>query len=104
MRQSPTFPLLCALVGLTVLAGCSSPHPHASPVWQPQGGTCSAGPAQSVVGQQATASVMEQARLRSGALMARILRPGQAVTKEFDAERLNLEVDAQGRIVAVRCG
>ena len=36
--------------------------------------------------------------------MARILRPGQAVTKEFDAERVNLEVDAQGRIVAVRCG
>ena len=104
MRQSPTFPLLCALVGLTVLAGCSSPRPHASPVWQPQGGTCSAGPAQSVVGQQATASVMEQARQRSGALMARILRPGQAVTKEVDAERLTLEVDAQGRIVAVRCG
>ncbi|HNM41681.1 MAG TPA: I78 family peptidase inhibitor, partial [Giesbergeria sp.] len=29
---------------------------------------------------------------------------GQMVTKEFDAQRLNLEVDANGRIVAVRCG
>lgn len=104
MRQPPAFLMLSTLAGLALLAGCSSPRPHASPVWQPQGGACSAGPAQTVVGQQATAPVMEQARQRSGALMARILRPGQAVTKEFDAERLNLEVDAQGRIVAVRCG
>ncbi len=36
--------------------------------------------------------------------MARILRPGQMVTKEYNAQRLNLEVDANGRIVAVRCG
>jgi hypothetical protein len=36
--------------------------------------------------------------------MVRILRPGQMVTKEFDPERLNLEVDAAGRIIAARCG
>jgi hypothetical protein len=35
--------------------------------------------------------------------MVRVLRPGQAVTMEFNAERLNLEVDATGRIVAARC-
>ena len=47
---------------------------------------------------------MESARARSGAQMARILRPGQMVTKEFNAQRLNLEVDGSGRIVAARCG
>ena len=47
---------------------------------------------------------MESARVRSGAHMARILRPGQMITKEFNAQRLNLEVDGSGRIVAVRCG
>lgn len=47
---------------------------------------------------------MESARARSGAQMARILRPGQMVTKEFDAQRRNLEVDGSGRIVAARCG
>jgi hypothetical protein len=36
--------------------------------------------------------------------MARILRPGQMITKEFNAQRLILEVDGSGRIVAVRCG
>lgn len=47
---------------------------------------------------------MESARVRSGAQMARILRPGQIITKEFDAQRLNLEVDGNGRIIAARCG
>ena len=65
---------------------------------------CNAQPAQSAVGKNSTASVMESARAKSGAQMARILRPGQMVTKEFDAQRLNLEVDGNGRIVAVRCG
>ena len=54
--------------------------------------------------QNSTASVVELARVRSGAQMARVLRPGQIITKEFNAQRLNLEVDANGRIVAVRCG
>ena len=56
------------------------------------------------MGQSSTASVVESARARSGARMVRILRPGQMVTKEFDTQRLNLEVDANGRILAVRCG
>ena len=41
---------------------------------------------------------------RTLAEVARVLRPGQVITKEFNAQRLNLEVDANGRIVAVRCG
>ncbi len=65
---------------------------------------CNAQPAQFAVGQSSTATVMESARVRSGAQMARILRPGQMITKEFNAQRLNLEVDGTGRIIAVRCG
>ena len=65
---------------------------------------CNAQPAKFAVGQSSTATVMESARVRSGAQMARILRPGQITTKEFNAQRLNLEVDATGRIIAVRCG
>lgn len=83
-------------------AGASStsgPAPAAAPVVQ-----CNAQPAQFAVGQNSTATVVESARARSGAQLARILRPGQIVTKEFDAQRLNLEVDSNGRILAVRCG
>lgn len=104
-----------ASLGMAALmAGCAShgPAPAAapSPTTQSQAQApapdmlCNAQPAQVAVGQSSTASVVESARARSGARMVRILRPGQMVTKEFDTQRLNLEVDANGRILAVRCG
>ena len=86
------------------LTGCATQAPATGPSVPPLRGTCNAQPAQSAVGKNSTAKVVEAARVSAGALMARIIRPGQMVTKEFDAERLNLEVDAAGRIVAVRCG
>lgn len=103
---------LALVVGLGVAAligGCAS-HGQAPAPTQPQAqapapeALCNAQPAQAAVGQSSTASVVESARARSGARMVRILRPGQMVTKEFDTQRLNLEVDANGRILAVRCG
>lgn len=105
---------ITSLLALAALSACSSYGPMGSaPGSRPGTSTpaqpapmalCNAQPAQFAVGQSSTASVMESARSRSGALMARVLRPGQMVTKEFDAQRLNLEVDATGRILAVRCG
>ena len=56
------------------------------------------------VGKTNTEHNVNEARKRSGAYMARVLRPGQVTTREFNAERLNLEVDATGRIIAARCG
>lgn len=92
------------LLACVLLAGCASPGPATGPTGAPLGGICNAAPAQSFVGQNSTAKVVEAARVSAGALMVRILRPGQMVTKEFDAQRLNLEVNAAGRIIAVRCG
>jgi hypothetical protein len=39
--------------------------------------------------------VIERATLVSGARTARIIRPGQAYTQEFNPDRLNIEVDAR---------
>lgn len=109
MRFLPTaFPLAT----LVLLAGCTSTGPFGSsgstPVagasTAPVGGVCDAQPAQSVIGQNSTAKVVEDARVKAGANMARVLHPGQMITKEYSTQRLNLEVDATGRIVAVRCG
>lgn len=111
MTNIPTQTL--GALALVVLSGCSG-YGQSTGVSQgpnTQGGAatapavvCNAQPAQSAVGQSSTASVMESARSKSGAKIARVLRPGQMVTKEFDAQRLNLEVDGNGRILAVRCG
>ncbi len=109
MRHSNFLSLLSAALGAALLAGCAglpSPQP-AAPQWQtpgPRGGTCDAAPAQKSLGKQSTASAIEQARVASGAAMARVLQPNQPVTREFNAERLNLVVDGNGRITAARCG
>lgn len=66
--------------------------------------TCDAGALQSQIGQKATQSVMEDLRSRSGAATARILRPGQLVTMEYNDTRLNLIVDDKDVMTAIRCG
>lgn len=65
---------------------------------------CDAQAAQWAVGKTNTEHNVNEARKRAGAYMVRVLNLGQAVTQEFNAERLNLEIDATGRIVAARCG
>lgn len=68
------------------------------------GKTCDAAALQSQIGQKATASVMEELRTRSGSSTARMLRPGQLVTMEYNATRLNLIVDDKDVMTAIRCG
>ncbi len=34
----------------------------------------------------------------------RLINPGEMVTMEFNPERLNIEIDKAGRVVAVTCG
>ena len=71
----------------------------------PTAGTaCNAQGAQFAIGKTPGASVVEEARQRSGSYMARVLRPGQVVTMEFNAQRLNLDLNAAGVITGVRCG
>ncbi len=113
-------PLAAVLCAAALLAGCATvapstpstpseqaPAPVVQPQWQtpgPRGGACDAAPAQGAIGQPATASVMEKARIAAGAAMARVLRPNQPATMEFNHERLNLILNDKGRIAAVRCG
>ncbi len=102
-----SLPTLTLAAVAALAAGCtttpsgtdsgSSPAPR--PVQR-----CDQAGAQWAVGKTNTEHNVNEARKRSGAYMARVLRPGQATTREFNAERLNLEVDATGRIIAARCG
>lgn len=94
---------------LLMLAGCAPAAPPAdgnqTPQEQvPEGGSCDAAKAQSFVGEPESAEIAEQARQKSGARAVRWLRPGQIVTMEYRDDRLNLELDAEGKIIAIRCG
>ena len=98
-----------ALACLALLAGCAAPGgalptgPNPMPP-PPPGSVCNAQGAQFAIGKTPGTSVVEEARQRSGSYMTRVLRPGQVVTMEFNAQRLNLDLDAAGVIRAVRCG
>lgn len=89
----------------------ASPAPDAaSPVGQTVHATtppngCQAGPAvKALVGQRATREVLEQARQQAGARLLRVIGHDQMVTQEFNASRLSVLLDAQGRIAEIGCG
>lgn len=65
---------------------------------------CNAGAVQSLVGREATADVLEQARIDSGAAMVRALRPGEAATMDFRPDRLDVSLDEAGIIRSLHCG
>jgi hypothetical protein len=81
----------------------AAPDPASAPE-PPPVGSCDASQAQGLVGQPAEQALLDQARTDTGAKRLRVLKPNQAVTMEFDGERLNIEVDAKNQITGVRCG
>ncbi|MDG3041390.1 I78 family peptidase inhibitor [Roseicyclus marinus] len=61
--------------------------------------TCGASGFQGLVGQTA-----EIARLLDLDMPLRVIEPGMAVTMDFRPDRINFEIDDEGRIMVVRCG
>ena len=95
-------PLLTTM--LLALGGCAAPTAPDTPAASAPAGRCDAAKAQFAVGYEPGLALQDQARERAGARIVRTLRPGQVVTLEFSGERLNLELDASGRVARVRCG
>ncbi|MES2508595.1 MAG: I78 family peptidase inhibitor [Pseudomonadota bacterium] len=93
---------IAVLVGL--LAACAQQAPTPSPAMPPAAGACNAAGAQFALGGAANAALVEEARVRSGSYIARVIQPGQAVTMEFNAMRLNLEVNGANTVMRARCG
>jgi hypothetical protein len=105
MNHPLRFNPLAATV-LATLAACAQeppavPEAAPPPVFAP--GECDAQAAQSAVGKTYDAALAEEVRARSRAERVRAVRPGEMVTMEFDARRLTLQLDAQGRVVSARC-
>ncbi len=96
--------LLLAAVTLAACAQKSSAVPAAPPPPVMVDGECDAQAAQFAVGKIVDAPLIAQAKDRSRAERVRVLRPGVMVTMEFDARRLNIDVDEKGRVLSVRCG
>lgn len=96
-----------AIIAPLLMSACNSTAPASSEAAAPSMPAttrCNAAPAQFAVGRNVNAALEGDARARAGAKTSRVLKPGQVVTMEFNAERLNLSVDDAGRVTRVNCG
>ena len=100
------------MIGRTLLAGmltmtmaCTTVPPEEEDVPQHGGGaTCNAAPVQDLIGRTASQELGQEAVRRSGAQVLRWIPPGGMVTMDYRPDRLNIELDAQNRVTALRCG
>jgi len=70
----------------------------------PKEETCQAAQARYALGQALDPLLLEQMRTRTGSKSARTSAAGAPLPAPADPARLNVDVDAQGRVVAARCG
>ena len=123
-RQNALFAALSAGAFAIALSACA-PKPAAEPAPAPaqtappadaaatpdastgDGATmaaCNADAVQSLVGQEATEAVLEQAKTGSGAALVRALKPGEPATMEFRADRIDIRLDENNVIQSLHCG
>jgi hypothetical protein len=96
-----------ALFALVPLAACAQTSPPADTPETPPArlaGQCDAAAVQDLVGKPASSELGADALTRSHAAVMRWLRPGQIVTMEYRADRLNLNLDAQNVVARIGCG
>ena len=101
-RNPRTLLAAAALLMATALPACA-PMPPADP-GPPQMGQCNAELARWAIGQAATSEVVERIRIDTRSSVARVIRPGQAVTMDFSAARVNVHVNERNAITGVTCG
>ena len=65
---------------------------------------CDTEAVQGLIGQTGSEAVYTKAQQDSGAKQFRALGPNDAATMDFREDRLNIDLDADGRITGFRCG
>jgi hypothetical protein len=86
--------------GCTTMAADQNPPIHG----ETPGYECKSAGLDVFVGRDATAEIGSEILAKSGAKVLRWLQPGQIVTMEFRADRVNVKLNAQNKIEAVTCG
>lgn len=119
----PPFRLALALAGLLSLSACATPAsepaagepapefapappppPMEAPAPEEPAMTCNEKAGQWAVGQLADEALVAKVKADTGSDRIRVIRPGMAVTMDWREDRVNLDVDADNRVLAVRCG
>lgn len=89
-------------LALLATAGCQyDKPPETAP---PPPGKCVADSLADLTGKTRSEAVAKKALRLSGAKSIRWISPGMAVTMDYREDRLNLDLDAGGKIVRAHCG
>lgn len=94
------------MITMAALAGLSACTPATPPEDLPAlpQGSCTAEPAQSLVGSKASADAGTQLLQLTGARALRWVPPRTAVTMDYRADRLTVSYDDDYTIVRISCG
>jgi hypothetical protein len=90
-----------ALVLLMTACAATTPTPESPP---PPAGECNSDAAGALVGREASADLGAEALRLSGARRLRWIRPGDVVTMDYSPQRLNVHLDAAGKVESLACG
>jgi hypothetical protein len=89
-----------ALMGCTPTVTTTVPGPAVPPAAKTP---CGAEKVTQYVGQKRSPAIEREVARLSGAKAIRWITPGMAVTMDYREDRLNVDVDSDGMITAVRC-
>lgn len=84
--------------------GESAPDAMPTPGAEPGTTPCDTEAVQSLIGTQGSEAVYAKAMQDAGAKAHRALGPDDMATMDFRPDRLNIDLDADGRITGFRCG
>jgi hypothetical protein len=101
--------ILLVAAALLPLSGCAaagegSPAPVEATPPEPAADQCGAGKLGDYLNLLPTSDAMARIEQTIGHHRIRTIRPGDAVTMDFSAGRLNIELGEDGRIKRFRCG
>lgn len=98
-------PIALALSVTLAASACASMAPSgvaAAP--PPPAGPCNADAARWAVGRAVDQDLVNRVIHDTGSRTARVIEPGQAVTMDYNPERVSIETNERGAIVGIRCG
>src|SRR5690606_13382150 len=94
-----------SIIGTTLaLAACSSVDLNQPSQADAGSGGCDAAQASHVIGKHISPAQEQEALRSSGAATLRVIHPGQAITRDYRAERLNLQLNDYDTVVRAYCG
>ncbi|NYT86172.1 I78 family peptidase inhibitor [Pollutimonas harenae] len=85
------------------LSACSSVD-LGEPAQDTKPGACNADQASHVVGKHISPEQEQEALRSSGASTLRVIKPGQAITRDYRVDRLNLQLNDYDTVVRAYCG